>query len=400
MRSAALLLGVPVGDVAECRALLLKQVDERAASLGQLHGLRAPLAQLHILRQAGLRQSLEFVLAGCGADVVDAAVTERIAAVEEALLADALGRRALPRCVVLQAGLPPSAGGLGLLPVDWAGHVVDRRWRLRTPAQRATWTSERRAAMAAAVAADPVQKRRWEEQQNGTALRWLTGSTEGLIAGDRACDVEEALLCTSLGVPLLSPGRVPRCPAPHANHEDVTPLHMNCCRVCVVNQRHDALRDSLAAALREVYANDQVLVEQGVGPDGRPRARQYGGGARAEHVPGDVVLAQPGRQVVWFDCVVRAGDAPDGIRRGPAAAEFGYSEKKRLLKGRPEAVHVTDFCPVAMSHWSALAAKTQQRLESYIGPQRLDRVVLLTMLAQANGQAVIVRGAAQPRRCD
>lgn len=418
-------LGVPVGDVVESRRMVMEAIEARAKKLEEAWEVGSPFAEVAVLRGAGLAVSVRWVLEAVAAGVVDEGVVEAVAAAEDRLHRHIFGPFAgdVTDAALRQVRTPLTAGGLGLLTLDRAGHLVGGKWVARSEAEREAWDTANREAVGTALIGEAlsVQRRRWMELGAGRAMKgspkplaWL-GCAQGLKVAreavgkvaretdwrageDGAVVVESMVVAMVMGVrvwPQALDGE--ECRSGHGSSKrgehrvaEGRGAHWEQCAVATTHARHQAVVAQLGRELRAVGCGVEFEMTQGEGGKAVKGRREKG-----KFVQGDVVATLPGgRGTVWMDTTISSVAGMVAGSQAGSAARWAYDEKVKKLREAHPTVH-----PIAWSTSSLMDGRSRRTLvESLrLSAAAVDRVTAAMMIAQAQS-LLRIRGGIERHR--
>jgi hypothetical protein len=415
---ACVVLGVPVGEPAAARALLLRRVDKAVRRLKSVWALGRPCAEATALQQCSLSASVTWAMEACGPGVVDEDVLRAISTAEEELHRHALGvygERASPGTHLRVAARSVVSGGMGWTRVEDVGMVDGdtNRWRARTKEERAAWEEEKWAEAIRLAGEGTALKRRLLERKVVAAparrgkkpppVMWAWWASSVALRGmARGEGVEAIALAMALGVPVVT--REGPCPLGHGGNRvaerthvaDGWSLHPESCAVGVQHQRHNCAQDQLFYEVKRVLAETakEVSKEKGIGPDGNIVERRN---AEGERIFGDIYILDEHGNRVFVD-VGWQGVALKGVRGrnvvGRLAGDEVFERKLKQWCALWSDLRVAPrgrFVPLAISTVGRVALRSvEDPLLRRLPGLGWGRVVAAGLLAQATAAASIV----------
>ena len=396
--AAAKFVGVPIGETAAARALLMSAVAAASAKLSRGHVLKRPMAEAAFLHHCGMSAQLQFILPACGSDVVDASVLDAIATHEDALMRHVFGVHAarVTNVHLNIACRPLAAGGLGWQRVDDLGKLDDGVWRRFTADEYAAHRADTEARVDAAVAADRAWQRRWRELKSGGVVPWFDSSVALRVrAYDRG--VEEFALAAALGVPVVPQRLVGRaCPEAHLHRfpvHDGTSAHLEQCAKRITHRRHDATKRQLAQEIRDALSSKSGLTgwevdcEIGLGRDGQLERRKKGAEQFRQRILGDVYVSGFRDARMFLDVGWKSVCGAGVLAGLPSASEKVFAEKTAAFdEWRPVVGPNSDivYIPVAISTSGVVHRQSIVELDCFgLSKAAWKRIVAVGMMTQA-----------------
>jgi len=248
------------------------------------------------------------------------------------------------------------------------------------------------------IRALPNAERRREEEWRWNCQRARKGAALAFIWRDgwrhidptRDSRLEQIVFALSLGVDLSWNGV---CQAGHTSHglphnPRADRAHLLNCKVHIKNQRHDAVRDQLAAILRKLHQGKPVTVMREVDIAASGRMFEIRNRREGQYVPGDVGVQWVGSKAMLVDVTVQSATTRVPTRAqhpaAPRAAQKMKQFSERGYQGRAALV------PFALTTYGAVYPAAHRKMRAMLGGGLeggvlVQQAVLAGMLAHAAG---------------